>query len=57
MPKDSPYTITADFGGMAGTSGDGLLPSTGTATLTVTKGNQPAPTAPLCPAAQPPVLH
>ncbi len=39
-------TITADFGGVAGTSGDGLLPSTGTATLTVTKGNQTAPTAP-----------
>ena len=46
MPKDSPYTITADFGGVADTSGDGLLPSTGTATLTVTKGNQTAPTAP-----------
>ena len=39
-------TITADFGGVADTSGDGLLPSTGTATLTVTKGNQTAPTAP-----------
>lgn len=32
--------------GVADTSGDGLLPSTGTATLTVTKGNQTAPTAP-----------
>ena len=46
IPSNSPYTITADFGGVAGTSGDGLLPSTGTATLTVTKGNQTAPTAP-----------
>ena len=45
-PSNSPYTITADFGGVADTSGDGLLPSTGTATLTVTKGNQTAPTAP-----------
>ena len=39
-------TITADFGGVAGTSGDGLLPSTGTATLTVTKVSQTAPDAP-----------
>ena len=45
-PSNSPYTITADFGGVADTSGDGLLPSTGTATLTITKGNQTAPTAP-----------
>ena len=39
-------TITADFGGVASTSGDGLLNSTGTATLTVTKGSQTAPGAP-----------
>ena len=39
-------TITADFGGVAGTSGDGLLNSTGTATLTVTKASQTAPGAP-----------
>ena len=39
-------TITADFGGVAGTSGDGLLNSTGTATLTVTKASQTAPDAP-----------
>ena len=58
IPNDTPYTITADFGGVEGTSsGDGLISSAGSATLTVTKGNQPAPTAPLCPAAQPPVLH
>ena len=46
IPNDTPYTITADFGGVAGTSGDGLISSTGTAELTVTKGNQTAPTAP-----------
>ena len=39
-------TITADFGGVAGGSGTGLVSSTGSATLTVTKGNQTAPTAP-----------
>lgn len=43
LPKDTPYTITAVFGGVAGTSGDGLLSSTGTAELTVTKASQPAP--------------
>ena len=39
-------TITADFGGVAGTSSDGLLNSTGTATLTVTKASQTAPDTP-----------
>ena len=39
-------TITADFGGAAGTSGDGLLSNTGSATLTVTKASQTAPAAP-----------
>ena len=46
IPSNSPYTITADFGGVEGTSVDGLLSNTGTATLTVTKGNQTAPDAP-----------
>ena len=46
IPSNSPYTITADFGGVAGTSGDGLISSAGSATLTVTKGNQTAPDAP-----------
>ncbi len=46
IPSNSPYTITADFGGVAGTSGDGLISSAGSATLTVTKGNQTAPAAP-----------
>ena len=39
-------TITADFGGVAGTSGDGLVSNTGTAELTVTKASQTAPDAP-----------
>ena len=39
-------TITADFGGVAGGSGTGLVSGTGTATLTVTKGSQTAPGAP-----------
>ena len=39
-------TITADFGGVEGTSGDGLISSTGSATLTVTKVSQTAPDAP-----------
>ena len=39
-------TITADFGGVAGGSGTGLLSSTGTAMLTVTKASQTAPDAP-----------
>lgn len=43
LPANSPYTITAVFSGVAGTSGDGLLSSTGTAALTVTKASQPAP--------------
>ena len=42
-PSDTPYTITADFGGAAGTSGDGLQSSTGSAVLTVTKASQTAP--------------
>ena len=47
IPNDTPYTITADFGGVEGTSsGDGLISSAGSATLTVTKGNQTAPDAP-----------
>ncbi|MEE0747688.1 beta strand repeat-containing protein, partial [Evtepia sp.] len=46
IPSNSPYTITADFGGVAGTSGDGLISSAGSATLTVTKGSQTAPDAP-----------
>ena len=41
--KPGSYTITADFGGVAGTSSDGLLSSTGSATLTVTKASQTAP--------------
>ena len=39
-------TITADFGGVAGTSGDGLLSNTGSAELTVTKASQTVPAAP-----------
>ena len=39
-------TITADFGGVAGGFGTGLVSGTGTATLTVTKGSQTAPGAP-----------
>ena len=46
IPSNSSYTITADFGGVAGGSGTGLLSSTGTATLTVTKASQTAPDAP-----------
>ena len=46
IPSNSPYTITADFGGVAGTSGTGLLSNTGTAMLTVTKASQTAPAAP-----------
>ena len=43
-PSESPYTITADFGGVAGTDDkDGLLSSTGSAQLTVDKGEQEAP--------------
>ena len=45
-PNESPYTITADFGGYApseGTSGDSLAPNTGSAQLTVTKAEQSAP--------------
>ena len=45
-PDDTPYTITADFGGVAGGSGTGLVSGTGTATLTVTKGSQTATGAP-----------
>lgn len=44
--KPGEYTITADFGGVAGSSGDGLQASTGNATLTVEKDNQSAPVAP-----------
>ena len=44
--KPGSYTITADFGGVAGTSGDGLLSNTGSAMLTVTKASQTAPAAP-----------
>ena len=44
--KPGAYPITADFGGVAGVSGDGLQASTGSATLTVAKGNQSAPAAP-----------
>ena len=44
--KPGSYTITADFGGVTGTSGDGLIDSTGSAELTVTKGNLTAPAAP-----------
>lgn len=44
--KPKEYTITADFGGVAGSSGDGLQASTGSATLTVAKGDQSAPAAP-----------
>ena len=46
IPSNSPYTITANFGGVAGGSGTGLISSTGTATLTVTKASQTAPAAP-----------
>ena len=45
-PSDTAKTITADFGGVAGTSGNGLISSTGSAELTVTKVSQTAPTAP-----------
>ena len=46
-PNSTAYTITADFGGVAGTSsGGGLISSTGSATLTVTKVSQTAPDAP-----------
>lgn len=44
--KPGKYTITADFGGVAGDSGNGLQASTGSATLTVTKIDQNAPAAP-----------
>ena len=44
--KPGEYTITADFGGVAGDSGNGLQASTGSATLTVTKIDQNAPAAP-----------
>lgn len=44
--KPGDHTITADFGGVAGVSGDGLQASTGRAILTVAKGNQSAPAAP-----------
>ena len=44
--KPGSYTITADFGGVAGTTGNGLVSGTGTTTLTVTKGSQTAPAAP-----------
>ena len=44
--KPGSYTITADFGGVAGGSGTGLLSNTGTAELTVTKASQTAPDAP-----------
>ena len=44
--KPGEYTITADFGGVAGSSGDGLQASTGSATLTVAKGDRSAPAAP-----------
>ena len=44
--KPGSYTITADFGGVAGGSGTGLLSNTGTAELTVTKASQTAPAAP-----------
>ena len=46
IPSNSPYTITADFGGVAGGSGTGLLSNTGSAMLTVTKASQTAPDAP-----------
>lgn len=45
-PNESPYTITADFGGYASegdASGDSLAPATGSAQLTVTKDEQTAP--------------
>ena len=45
-PSDTAKTITADFGGVAGTSGNGLISSTGSAELTVTKVSQTAPAAP-----------
>ena len=49
-------TITADFGGVAGGSGTGLVSGTGTATLTVTKGSQTRPRrAPRCPTVRQPV--
>lgn len=44
--KPGAYPITADFGGVAGVSGDGLQASTGSATLTVAKGDRSAPAAP-----------
>ncbi len=44
--KPGAYTITADFGGVAGSSGDGLQANTCSATLTVTKIDQNAPAAP-----------
>lgn len=44
--KPGDHTITADFGGVAGVSGDGLQASTGSATLTVEKIDQNAPAAP-----------
>ena len=46
-PSESPYTITADFGGYApesDESGDSLAPNTGSAQLTVTKAEQSKPT-------------
>ena len=39
-------TITADFGGVEGTTDTGLVSGIGTAELTVTKASQTAPTAP-----------
>ena len=51
-PSDTAKTITADFGGVAGTSGNGLISDTGSAELTVTKVSQTAPRRPLCPAAR-----
>ena len=51
-PSESPYTITADFGGYApegDESGDSLAPNTGSAELTVTKAEQSAPTGTFLP--------
>ena len=59
-PNESPYTITADFGGHGpegDESGDRLAPNTGSAELTVTKAEQSAPSAPVVSTAVPPTAN
>lgn len=59
-PNESPYTITADFGGHGpegDESGDRLAPNAGSAELTVTKAEQSAPSAPVVSTAVPPTAN